>query len=531
MFYFDLMVQFLYKSLALTTVGVGIVEVNKLRNKPKKLANNKIESHKALKKVKGDNGLSVSKNVRLNDKADFEGVCLVGPTGSHKTTTLFLNNLLEENIKGSIIVTDPKGELFKLTSGYQKEVCNRKVYKLDLSNTNNSEKYNLLEQCRNTEEVLELASSLLINGALSIELATGKKAGGIEWIQMSESLLSSVFLYVKELNNPFNTIEFALSLLITLKNNQLKKLIEGSNNIDAINQYNIFLQVGESERTEGSIKITLSSNMKLFADRNINRISEYTSFNIEDFRKEPSVLYIIYPERKSNYFAPFIAPFFSQIINKLLEHFNEDSEDIHFLFDEFPNVGMISNMSVNAATVRSRRISLSICLQSISQLYQTYGINNSKSILNNLKTKVILPGISDIETINLISALAGTEEITVKNKSVSSGKESYSIGKAKRRIFEEGELRTLEDKTALIINSNNMPIIDRLEPYYENDNINNVKEEIAYKGAKNTIYDIRKEIEKLKESTVEKEVVLDEEFQTTRDGGKAAAIARKIFAR
>lgn len=526
---FALIYYFLYGTLGACGITLGANIFRNIRHKPGKLANNEIKNYKELKSLIGDEGMLISKNIRLNEKTDYEGICLVGPTGSYKTSTLFMNNLLENKLRGSFIVTDPKGELFEKSSSFQKNICGRKVYKIDFINNSYSEKYNLLEGCKNTEEVLQLASSLLINGALSIELMTGKKAGGIEWIQMSEPLFASLLLYTKNLKKPYNTVEFALTLLITLSSENLEKLIIGSNNFDAITQYNIFKQVGGADRTEGSIKITLTTNTKIFTDRNVNKINSETTFNIENFRKEESILYIIYPERKSSYLAPFIAPLFSQIIDKLLDNFNEKSLPIHLLFDEFGNIGMLNNMSVNASTVRSRKISLSICLQSLSQLSQVYGEKNAKSILTNLKTKLILPGVSDTDTLNYISNICGNGEIMTKSVSVSGDKQSYTISQTKRRLFEDGELRTLKDRNILVIVDNRMPVIDKIEPYFETDKISNISNPVMYYKAKEYNYNLLSEIERLKTSNVKEVELLNEEGQEVGARSKAAAIARRIF--
>lgn len=507
--------QFLYTSLGLFTLGGAVSALQKYKIKPNKLANNEIKDYKEIDS--GKDGLKISKNIQLNLKNDYEGICLLGPTGAGKTTSLFLNNLLDNEIEGSLIVTDPKGELFELTSGYQKNVCKRKVYKIDLSNIDYSERYNLLEGCRNTEEVIQLASNLLMNGALSIELSSGKKTGGVEWIQMAEPLLSAILIYVWKLEKPFNTIEFALQLILNLDTQKLKTLIEVSKNLDALTQFNIFLTVGGADRTEGSIKITLASNMKLFTSKDINKLSNFTTFNIDSFRDIPSILYIIYPERKSSYLAPFIAPFFTQIMDKLLDNYNNKSLPIHLLFDEFGNIGMLNNMSINAATVRSRKISIVACLQSITQLYQVYGLNNAKAILNNLKTKILLPGISDIETINYISNLCGNTEINTRSESYNKENKSISYSKSKRKLFEDGELRTLEDNQALVIFNNKMPILDEIEPYYKNERINNVTKPISYCKYSFKYKNINEEIERLKNiSSNEQELEDDNARRTLR---------------
>lgn len=485
-----------------------------LKNKVKdveKLATGHLISKDKIDNIIGNTGLILSKDIQLKEKYDYEGSVTFGSTGSGKTTSIFIPNLLSNNLKGSIIVTDPKGELFKLTSKYQEQVCKRKVIKFSPLEPTESERYNLLTSCKDSSEVIELASTLLFNGALSIELATGKKTGGAEWIQMAEPLLASALLYAKSLKYPFNNIEFAFKLIINLNTKQLENIIEDSNNIDAITQFNIFKTVGKADRTEGSIKITLASNMKLFTDSKINTTGIENTFNAEDLRKVPTIIYVCYPENKSSYLAPFIAPFFSQVINKLIDSYNNSSLPIHLFFDEFGNIGMLNNMSINVATIRSRKISMNICLQSVTQLYQVYGRENGKAILNNLKTKIVLPALSDLETTSYISDLCGNKEITICNTNVNKQNTTHSYSKTKIKLFENSELRCLEDNQLLLITSNKQPILTIQNRYYENSiYTNNIQKTIANVKKKSlTKYDIEKEINNLNVKSNLKEEVED----------------------
>lgn len=480
--------------------------------KAEKLATAHLISRENLENIIGNDGLILSKDIQLKEKFDFEGSVTIAPTGAGKTTSIFIPNLLSNNIKGSIIATDPKGELFELTSKYQEEVCGRRVIKFSPLSPTESEKYNLLTSCKDNSEVIELASTLLFNGALSIELSTGKKTGGAEWIQMAEPLLASALLYAKDLEYPYNNIEFSFKLLISLDTKELDALFSESQNPDVKTQWNIFKTVGGADRTEGSIKITLSSNMKLFTDSRVNSVGIENTFNIEDLRKEPTIIYITYPENKSPYLAPFIAPFFSQCMSKLIENYTDESLQVHMMFDEFGNIGMLNNMSINVATIRSRKISMNICLQSITQLFQVYGRENGKAILNNLKTKLILPGLSDIETNNYLSDLCGNKEITICNTNVNKQSTTHSYSKTKVKLFENSELRCLEDDQLLIVTSNKQPILTKQNRYYENNiYTNNIYETTAnVKKNKVTKIDIDKEIKRLKlDIALEKEEEYD----------------------
>ncbi|NFG24214.1 type IV secretory system conjugative DNA transfer family protein [Clostridium botulinum] len=480
-------------------------------NRVGKLATAYIESKDKLENILGNTGLILSKDIQLKEQFDFEGSVTIAPTGSGKTSSFFFPNLLCNNIKGSIIVTDPKEELFKLTSKYQERICGRKVLKFSPLSPQTSEKYNLLTSCKDNSEVVELSSTLLFNGALSIELSTGKKTGGVEWIQMAEPLLAAALLYANNLEYPFNNIEFAFKLIINLDTEQLDSLFNGSNNIDCINQWNIFKTVTGADRTEGSIKITLASNMKLFIDNRINQVGVENTFDIEKFREEPTILYVCYPENKAPYLAPFIAPFFGQTLNKLIDSYEEDNLPITMLFDEFGNIGMLNNMSVNVATIRSRKISMNICLQSITQLFQTYGVANGKAILNNLKTKIILPGLSDSDTTNYLSDLCGNKEITICNTNVNKQNITHSYSKTKIKLFENSELRCLDDNQVLIITSNKQPILSIQDRYYTNSlytsNIYSATSNVNHNNIKKI--DIDSEIEKLKLEIIKDDVVKD----------------------
>lgn len=486
------------------TVGGEILSyyIKHYINKTDKLATAYVDNGLELEDILGEDGIILSKDLQLKEKYNFEGSVTFGPTGSGKTTSEFVPNLLSNNLKGSIIVTDPKGELFKLTSKYQEKICKRRVLKFSPLEPDKSEKYNLLTSCKDNSEVVELASTLLINGALSIELSTGKKTGGAEWVQMAEPLLAAALLYAKDLDYPYNTIEFAFKLIINLDTEQLETLFSESANIDVRTQWSIFKVVGKADRTEGSIKITLASNMKLFTDHRVNMTGAESTFDLESFRKIPTIIYVTYSENKSSYLAPYIAPFFSQAINKLLDNYNDESLPITTLFDEFGNIGMLNNMSINVATIRSRKISMNICLQSVTQLYQVYGRDNAKAILNNLKTKIVLPGLSDIDTLNYISNLCGDKEITICNTTVNKQSTTHSYSKTKVKLFEDSELRCLKDNQMLMVISNKQPIITTQNRYYENkayiDNIFKATSNIPKYSTKDKQFLIDREIKNVK---------------------------------
>lgn len=481
--------------------GIGLIASEiycyrmKYKNKSKRLATSYIGNIHSIDEYLSDNGLIINNKIILNSKYTYEGSCIIGPNGSGKSSSFFFTNLLSNTIKGSIIVTDPKGELFEKTAYYQKHICKREVYRFSPLD-NSKEKYNLLDNCTSSTDIDNLASCILINGNIGISNNT-------EWINMSKPLLVSVLLYCKNTKN--NTIQYALEILNNFTIEDIEKIISDSNNEESIRYFNIFKVVTGSKRTESSILITLLTSLQLFANKELLNNTYTSNFDIKQFRYTNSILYIQYNENKSEYLSPFMSSFFTQILDILKDEYdvNNNVLPITFLFDEFSNIGKLNNLSQNISTFRSRKLSFNIGIQSISQLQQLYGNYITNSVLNNLKTKIILPGISDINTLNYISSISGENEVIVENTNrkydvtKSSYSNSYNINR--KKLLENGEIRCLENNKGLLIINNKQPVIINVHRYYlykkYTNNINKFKS--TYKCSKNISY--KNDIEKLKE--------------------------------
>lgn len=484
-------------SLIGTTIGASLIAgagVTAMREKDLTPTNlTPIETTETLTGLTGKDGFIISKNIQLSEKACYEHILVVGPTGAGKSTTLFfptlLSNVLPQN--SSIIICDPKGELYKKTAWYQRQLGREPILFAPLD-PQHSLKYNPLEQCRDVTEVRELAQSLLMNGSLAVEIATGRKSNDVVWINMAQPLWTALLLYCKEKGRPMNTISEAFKLLINHDEEELDAILSNASE-DVQMQYKIFQSAQGAQAAIGSIKITLTTNIQVMTDPYLIETTRNSEFNPEILRHKPTALYIMYPEAKANYVSPFMACFYSQLINRIIEEFEEDNPKylpVFVLFDEFCNIGMLNNFSQNIATIRSRKISCTICLQSITQLYQLYGKANALSILNNSKVKLIMPGLSDLESLNYASSLCGFKKETIasysESSSISHGREStnssssswsYSVQRVKR--YEPDEIRTLPDKTTLIIAHNKKPLEDAQNIYYEQkkytDNVKLIK--------------------------------------------------------
>ena len=442
-----------------------------------------------LHDLSGKDGFTLSKNIRLSASKSYEHVAIIGPTGSGKSTSFFIPNLLDLDGTHSAVVTDPKGELHDLTYSYLKSLGYNIIKLEPLNPEKNKFYYNPLLIVEDSTQIREIAQLILTNGNKSVELSTGGSSGGAEWINMSIPLLTATFAYVKEFGKE-KTINESIDIILQ---DDLKTMEEKFKKCSkAYRQFLIFKASSGSERTLSSIKSVLTSNVQLFLD---DKVEEFTKspievnaignpvinmnkvFNPKLLREKPTILFVCVPETKSTYMMPLMSVFYSQVLDVCMTI--KEGYPILFMLDEFANIGIIPSIANITATARSRKIGLSLGLQGVEQLKRNYGYENASDILNNLKTKVIFSGLTG-ESAQYVSDLAGVTTIETKSYSTNQGLtnnaqdvisnvfggQNVSRSGVRRELITTDEVRRMDENEVLIIAHNKNPVRDNKNTYY-----------------------------------------------------------------
>lgn len=117
-----------------------------------------------------------------------KNICVFGSSGSMKTTAFLLTNLLElSKYLKSIVVTDPKSEIYRITSSYFRSI-GYVVKVFNLKNMRHSDRWNPLAENENINDVQTSANVIISN--------TQKKSGKDEfWPRAEENLLKAFLFY------------------------------------------------------------------------------------------------------------------------------------------------------------------------------------------------------------------------------------------------------------------------------------------------------------------------------------------------
>jgi hypothetical protein len=204
-------------------------------------------------------------------------------------------------------------------------------------------------------------------------------------------------------------------------------------------------------------------------------ITSLTDFDFCDLKRKPIALYISVPEHKVTGLAPVISTLYMQIFDSLLE-MGEGGRPVFFLMDEFANIGKVLGFPQYVATIRSRNLSVAVCLQSAEQLTRNYSEPEKQEILNNLKVTVVLPGLKEEKSLQYLQTLGG--------KIAEMGKQS---AQAEERVITKDrlplhEIREMEDNydsnihEALVIFPNKPAYKDRQRRSYSDPEIKELLE-------------------------------------------------------
>ena len=413
---------------------------------------------------------------RLSLNNSFQNSCVVAPVWSGKSTKFVFKNLYNlGNWKtpASAVVTDPSGELFTKTSGFLSKTHHIKV--LDYRNLEHSDRFNPLSFYTSSEEIDELASYIANHNA-------NPNGSDRYWVSGATDILALAMTAIKNMKEPHLNTLFNLRLI--LEHLWSKKQ-------DA--PINSFMQKYLNKRQHLSYVSFITKEPKLVSwflstalawlslwkasDYDISILTSENTIDLESIRKKPTIIYLIVPEYQIQRTSLLQTLFYSALFKQLIK--DGDKQNILPVFiylDEFWNIWKLPNFSWYANTLRKRRVSLSIILQSLSQLSDVYG-NNWKSIFEAMSNKIILPWVQDTNMLKEIEFLLGTwTDVDVSEK-------RWPI-KISQPLLRWYTIRMMADNRAILISTNKPPVWVKMFPYYMQQKYVRLSEVPAYLSKK-----------------------------------------------
>lgn len=400
--------------------------------------------------------------------APNRNVFVAGGPGSFKSAGYVIPNVIFKD-NSSIVVTDPKGELYEQTAKIKK-AQGYKVRVVNFKNFLSSDRYNFMDYVRRDREANSAAFCL-------VSSSNDPKKRDI-WFNTSKDLLKALILYVVHefppgQRNMSNLLSFIQSNQASSsdpneKESALdKRFLELDISHPARKAYELGFKQSE-ERTRSSILITFMSNISSFIEEDISEFTSESDFFLSDVGKEKTIIYVMLPVMGQEHSA-LTSLFFTQMFDELYKLGDDNNAKVpypvDFILDEFPNIGMLPNYEEFLATCRGYNISVTTIVQSLTQVNDKYGKDKAESILGNHATKICLGNVNTATAEYFQKELGNTTvEFETSGSSSSSGKDNKSTSSSKnvsyagRSLMNIDEIMSMDRDTALLLTSGKHPI-------------------------------------------------------------------------
>lgn len=443
--------------------------------------------------------LRMRKNAPLVAHSGGTNTMVVAPTRSGKGVGCVIPTAL--SWPGSMIILDPKGEIYNITAGYRRKFSH--VLKFSPV-SDETVHYNPLADFRYDKTLgsyIDLITSIIFDRG-------GGDGKDDFWANSASSYFNSVVAHVLTSQMYPEKEKNIAAILRLIKRSAAEKtkdaqgnetesggeglineMLAGAHFDDAgvHREYlDHFVQGGANQMKSMNPKVrsdvfsTLFSKVGLFEDAYIAELTSRSDFSLDDFydSERPVSLYMTVPFGQ----MARVMPIFKLIINFILNYFSSNEirlgekerklrNRLLFLLDEFPALGKQEQLMNNMAQLAGFGITFFIIVQELKQLDSIYGDKNT--FFANCKT-VMAYASGEYETAQKLSNIIGKESVTKESVSSSGNRYqlmmnnlSFSSQEVARELINPDEIMKLPPNQCLIINQGMPPYIAKKNVYYD----------------------------------------------------------------
>ncbi len=378
-----------------------------------------------------------------------EHVLTYAPTRSGKGVGLVVPTLL--SWPASAVITDLKGELWALTSGWRKEHAKNKVLRFEPASSSGGVCWNPMDEIRvGTENEVGDVQNL----ATLIVDPDGK---GLEshWQKTAFALLVGVLLHVlyKARNEGGSATLPGVDAMLADPNRDIGELwmeMATYGHQDGQNHPAIGTaardMMDRPEEEAGSVLSTAKSYLSLYRDPVVARSVSKSEFRIKDLMHSdsPVSLYIVTQPNDKARLRPLVRVMVNMVVRLLADKmdFENGRPVAHYkhrllmMLDEFPSLGKLEILQESLAFVAGYGIKCYLICQDINQLRsRETGYGHDEAITSNCHVQNAYPP-NRIETAEHLSRLTGQTTI-VKEQITTSGRRTAAMLGQVSRTYQE----------------------------------------------------------------------------------------------
>jgi type IV secretion system protein VirD4 len=227
------------------------------------------------------------------------------------------------------------------------------------------------------------------------------------------------------------------------------------------------------DRIRSSVTTTLETVLTPFEDPVVAAATATAEIHPHRLLEGPHTLYLCGPSHEQARVQGLFAALVSAVVATAVEQANQSGAPLDppllLVLDEAANIAPLRDLDTLASTGAGLGIQLLTVCQDLAQLAHRYGPERSRTIANNHRGKLMLSGVSDLTTLDLISGLAGEAAIREETESrdLRDGRRTRTSSTAFRRLVAADELRRISPGDGVLVYGHLPPARVRLRPWYQ----------------------------------------------------------------
>ncbi|MDR0564689.1 MAG: type IV secretory system conjugative DNA transfer family protein [Azoarcus sp.] len=416
-------------------------------------------------------------------------VLLAAPIRSGKTAGYVVPNAL--NWRDSLVVNDPKQEVFNLTAGFR-AAHGQKVYLFNpFAEDYRTSRYNPLGYVRGANyrvgDLIAIGEVFYPSGgkdAFFDDQARNLFLGLGLYLCETPRLPRTIGEMLRQSSGKGQPIQQYLRGIINERNYECdedgnplnpRHWAEGDGGLpplsdECVDSLNRFLST--SDNTRSSILASFNAPLTIWANPIVDAATSSNDFDLREARKERMTVYIgITPDHLQEA-GRLVALLFAQLINLNTKELPENNPALkyqcHMLMDEFTAIGKIPIIAKAIPYMAGYNLRLSVIIQSLAQLDSVYGAGDARTVVTNCGLQILYAPREQRDA-NEYSEMLGYE--TVRSASTSrqlSGKGGKSMSESdqRRALLLPQEIKEIGTDRQIVILEGAKPIFCEKIRYY-----------------------------------------------------------------
>ena len=225
-------------------------------------------------------------------------------------------------------------------------------------------------------------------------------------------------------------------------------------------------------RILSSVGTTLETVLAPFEDPVVAASTAASDIDLTRLLDAGGTLYLCGPSHEQHRVQGLFAALVSSAVAAAIERVNDSGVPLDppllLVLDEAANIAPLRDLDVLASTGAGMGMQLVTICQDLAQLTTRYGAERARTIANNHRAKLLLSGVSDLSTLDLLSGLAG--EAAVREDTFThdlrDGHRSRSSAVAFRRLAPTDELRRIPPGQGVLVYGHLPPVRIHLRPWF-----------------------------------------------------------------